>query len=112
MSQSMGNILNLPIPAVPVRLAAVAAFAVTLTDRRKGSPARADPYPGRENSAAGNFGLRARRGIFWHFSCKAVINFRWCQSTDKDKGDLVAAVGEARTNFQHYSRTMPLLHKT
>jgi len=70
----MGNILNLPIPAVPVRLAAVAAFAVTLTDRRKGSPARADPYPGRENSAAGNFGLRARRGIFWHFSCKAVIN--------------------------------------
>ena len=86
MSQSMGNILNLPIPAVPVRLAAVAAFAVTLTDRRKGSPARADPYPGRENSAAGNFGLRARRGIFWHFSCKAIINFRWCQSTDKDKG--------------------------
>lgn len=72
MSQSMGNILNLPIPAVPVRLAAVAAFAVTLTDRRKGSPARADPYPGRENSAAGNFGLRARRGIFWHFPCKAV----------------------------------------
>ena len=45
MSQSMGNILNRPIPAVPVRLAAVAAFAVTLTDRRKGSPARADPYP-------------------------------------------------------------------
>ena len=88
MSQSMGNILNLPIPAVPVRLAAVAAFAVTLTDRRKGSPARADPYPGRENSAAGNFGLRARRGIFWYFPCKAVLNFRWCQSTDKDKGVL------------------------
>ena len=86
MSQSMGNKVNRPILAVPVRLAAVAAFAVTLTDRRKGSPARADPYPGRENSAAGNFGLRARRGIFWHFSCKAIINFRWCQSTDKDKG--------------------------
>ena len=68
----MGNILNLPIPAVPVRLAAVAAFAVTLTDRRKGSPARADPYPGRENSAAGNFGLRARRGIFWYFPCKLI----------------------------------------
>ena len=45
MSQSMGNIVNRPILAVPVRLAAVAAFAVTLTDRRKGSPARADPYP-------------------------------------------------------------------
>ena len=66
MSQSMGNIVNRPILAVPVRLAAVAAFAVTLTDRRKGSPARADPYPERENSAAGNFGLRARRGIFWY----------------------------------------------
>ena len=89
MSKSMGNILNLPIPAVPVRLAAVAAFAVTLTDRRKGSPARADPYPGRENSAAGNFGLRARRGIFWYFPCKAVLNFRWCQSTDKDKGQVL-----------------------
>ena len=86
MSQSMGNKVNRPILAVPVRLAAVAAFAVTLTDRRKGSPARADPYPGRENSAAGNFGLRARRGIFWYFPCKAVLNFRWCQSTDKDKG--------------------------
>ena len=87
MSQSMGNILNLPIPAVPVRLAAVAAFAVTLTDRRKGSPARADPYPGRENSAAGNFGLRARRGIFWYFPCKLIRKIRWCQSTDdKDKG--------------------------
>ena len=63
----MGNIVNRPILAVPVRLAAVAAFAVTLTDRRKGSPACADPYPGRENSAAGNFGLRARRSIFGTF---------------------------------------------
>ena len=86
MSQSMGNILNRPIPAVPVRLAAVAAFAVTLKDRRKGSPARADPYPGRENSAAGNFGLRARRGIFWYFPCKSDPQIRGCQFTDKDKG--------------------------
>ena len=29
--------------AVPVRLAAVAAFAATFPDRRKGFPARADP---------------------------------------------------------------------
>ena len=43
MSQTMGNIVNRPILAVPVRLAAVAAFAATLTDRRKGLPARADP---------------------------------------------------------------------
>jgi len=89
----MGNILNLPIPAVPVRLAAVAAFAVTLTDRRKGSPARADPYPGRENSAAGNFGLRARRGIFWYFPCKLIRKIRWCQSTDKDKGQYTVHLG-------------------
>ena len=82
----MGNIVNRPILAVPVRLAAVAAFAVTLTDRRKGSPARADPYPGRENSAAGNFGLRARRGIFWYFPCKTDPQIRGCQFTDKNKG--------------------------
>ena len=43
MSHTLGNIVNRPILAVPVRLAAVAAFAVTLTDRRKGLPARADP---------------------------------------------------------------------
>ena len=43
MSQTMGNIVNRPILAVPVRLAAVGAFAATLPDRRKGLPARADP---------------------------------------------------------------------
>ena len=43
MSQAMGNIVNRPILAVPVRLAVVAAFAATLPDRRKGLPARADP---------------------------------------------------------------------
>ena len=44
MSHTLGNIVNRPILAVPVRLAAVAAFADTLTDRRKTLPARADPY--------------------------------------------------------------------
>ena len=64
MSHTLGNIVNRPILAVPVRLAAVAAFAVTLTDRRKGLPARADPLPCTEISAAGNSDLRARLCIF------------------------------------------------
>ena len=43
MSHTLGNIVNRPILAVPVRLDSVAAFAVTLTDRQKGLPARVYP---------------------------------------------------------------------
>ena len=56
--------LIIPLYLQAVRLAAVAVFAATFPDRRKGFPARADPYNWPENSGAGDFELRAGLCIF------------------------------------------------